>query len=169
MHENHCKGIGDYYGQAITVDEDQYVYTTGYLNSSADMDPEVGTSYMGSGIGVIFVSKLDLNGDDVWAITTPTLGFGYGADTSLCTAITITQTDEALEDAVIHLYPNPATETLNIQAQDLIESVTITNLLGAVVQFETMNHFSVAQLPQGIYLVRVQTASGTNNVRFMKL
>lgn len=333
-------GVGDYYGQGIAVDANQNVYTTGYLNGSVDLDPGIGTIYMGSGIGELFVSKLDLNGDYVWAITTPTSGFAYGnsiatdatgaiyltggfmgtgdfdpgagtqtltavgnmdvfilnldsagafsnvwqmggsstdrgesiivdatgsiyttgtfinavdfdpsagtlnftsygnkdmfiqklgdcqmnvqiavngntlsaqpsgvsyqwwdctllapvqgansqnftptvsgnyaviasqgscADTSVCTAITVTGTNEVLSVSDIRLYPNPATETLNIESQELIESVTITNLLGDVVQIEVVGRFSVAQLPAGVYLARVQTASGTSNVQFVKL
>lgn len=332
-------GAGDYYGQGIALDADHNVYTTGYINSSVDMDPGPNSLYMGSGIGVIFVSKLNANGDYAWAKVLPTSGFGYGnaiavnansevyitggfmgngdfdpgagtttltavgnmdvfilnldsaggfmnvwqmgssttdrgesifvdatssiyttgtfgdsadfdpgagtltltsmgnfdsfvqkigncllntgvtvsgntlsanqpgasyqwmdcnlfapvsgangqsftptasgnyavivsqgtcADTSTCTTVTITQTDDALAAAAIQVYPNPATETLNIQSQEVIESITLTNLLGAVVQMETTDRFSVAALPQGVYVLRIQTASGLKNARFVK-
>ncbi len=71
-------GAGDYYGQGIAVDADHNVFTTGYINSSVDMDPGPNSLYMGSGIGVIFVSKLNAAGDYVWAKILPTSGFGYG-------------------------------------------------------------------------------------------
>jgi streptogramin lyase len=65
-------------------------------------------------------------------------------------------------------FPNPATSMLNIQTIDAIEMITIYNLAGAAVQTETKNVFSVAELPAGVYLLRVQTAGGIGTSRFIK-
>lgn len=65
-------------------------------------------------------------------------------------------------------YPNPVVSILNIQTTEVIETITIYNLTGAVVQTETKNTFSVAELPTGIYLLCLQTESGISTSRFIK-
>lgn len=331
-------GISDFSGAGIAVDADHNVYSTGLLSGGVDMDPGVGVVNLGTNVAEAYISKLNSNGEYVWAITLPTSGFGYGnslaldpngnlfcignfggtgdfdpgagvqtltaggawdgyilnldsagaflnvwqiggsssdqcyglfvdasssiyttghfsntvdfdpgpdsvsftvfgledafiqkfgncqmnpgvttnggtlvadqpgvayqwlvcnpftpipgansqsfspgasgtyavivsqsacADTSTCMAVTLTQTEHSLADA-IKVYPNPATEILHIHAQAPIESVILTNLLGAVVQMETTNRFSVAALPQGVYLLHIRTASGRHNARFVK-
>ena len=55
-------------GVSITVDSSGNVYTTGYFNSTVDFDPGAGTSNLTSaGNTDIFISKLDTDGDFVWA------------------------------------------------------------------------------------------------------
>jgi Tol biopolymer transport system component len=55
-------------GIGITVDAGSNVYTTGYFSNTVDFDPGAGTANLTSaGNRDIFVSKLDGNGDFVWA------------------------------------------------------------------------------------------------------
>jgi hypothetical protein len=56
-------------GQTVFTDAAGNVYTTGYFNGTADFDPGAGVSNL-TAIGItddIFVSKLDANGNFVWA------------------------------------------------------------------------------------------------------
>jgi len=59
-------------GLGITVGADGSVYTVGYFFGTSDFDPGPGTANMSSGIqNDCFVSKLNSNGDYVWAIQIP--------------------------------------------------------------------------------------------------
>jgi len=61
-------GMSSDIGRGIALDSSGNVYTTGYFSGTADFDPSAGTSNLTSaGSGDIFVSKLDSNGNFVWA------------------------------------------------------------------------------------------------------
>jgi hypothetical protein len=68
-----AKSIGnsttdDHVGSAITVDASGNVYTTGFFHGVVDFNPGGGVSNLSSnGNGDIFVQKLDVNGNFVWA------------------------------------------------------------------------------------------------------
>jgi gliding motility-associated-like protein len=59
------------FGYGITVDASGNVYTTGWYDGTVDFDPGVGTFNLsannGSGYYDVFISKLDANGNFVWA------------------------------------------------------------------------------------------------------
>jgi PKD repeat protein len=58
----------DDFSRSIAVDNSGNVYTTGYFNGIADFDPGIGTyNLTWGGYHDIFISKLDNNGDFVWA------------------------------------------------------------------------------------------------------
>jgi hypothetical protein len=74
-------------GYGITVDTSGNVYTSGYFQGTADFDPGPGTAQLTSaGELDIFISKLDTNGDFVWARgiggTLEDRGYGLSIDTS---------------------------------------------------------------------------------------
>ena len=66
-----AKGIGgpsfNNWGYAITLDRLGNVYTTGFFAGPADFDPGPGTFIINSAAIDIFISKLDNNGNFVWA------------------------------------------------------------------------------------------------------
>lgn len=65
-------------GLGITVGADGSVYTVGYFFGTSDFDPGPGTANMSSGIlNDCFLSKLNSNGDYVWALQIPG-GFNQG-------------------------------------------------------------------------------------------
>lgn len=66
-----AKSMGGIYadaGNSIAVDDSGNVFTTGYFRDTADFDPGIGTYILRSvGDDDIFISKLDRNGNFVWA------------------------------------------------------------------------------------------------------
>ena len=70
------------------------------------------------------------------------------------------------EETHVALYPNPAKESVTILAEDEIQSVVVTNLLG-----QTMSQYLVQGIsqfvidtepyPSGIYLLRISTKKGS--------
>ena len=72
-------------GRAIALDSAGNVYTTGWFGGTVDFDPGPGTYNLTSaGVEDIFVSKLDVNGDFIWAKrmggTSDDNGFGITVD-----------------------------------------------------------------------------------------
>jgi gliding motility-associated-like protein len=59
------------FGYGITVDASGNVYTTGWYDGTVDFDPGAGTFNLAANNGLgyydVFISKLDANGDFVWA------------------------------------------------------------------------------------------------------
>jgi len=66
------------------------------------------------------------------------------------------------------LYPNPATSTLSIETDAIIETISIFKITGELVQTETSKSFSVAALPSGIYLMELNMGNGIQTKRFIK-
>ncbi|MFZ9452434.1 MAG: SBBP repeat-containing protein, partial [Bacteroidia bacterium] len=63
----------------VAVDGSGNVYTTGYFQNTADFDPGLGTSFLSSqGGNDIYISKLDANGNFVWARRIGGWGDDYG-------------------------------------------------------------------------------------------
>ncbi len=71
-------------------------------------------------------------------------------------------------NAEVIVYPNPTNSTLTIKTEETIETVTVYNLLGAVVLEEKNNSFTVEQLPAGVYTLRIKTTNGLGTTRFVK-
>ena len=63
-------------------------------------------------------------------------------------------------DILLMVYPNPAREQVTIDGAEAAE-VQVYNALGQVVKtMRGTNEITVAELPQGVYLVRIRDAEG---------
>lgn len=80
--------------------------------------------------------------------------------------------NEAGEQAFVAIYPNPASTTLNLNANTDISKVVITNSLGQVVYDSEVNlstkQIDISQYEAGMYLVRVETDNGTAIQKLIK-
>src|SRR5688572_23717107 len=64
---------------SISVDDNGNVYTTGYFAGTSDFDPGTGVfNLTAGGSGDIYISKLDADGDFVWAIAMGSPTFDRG-------------------------------------------------------------------------------------------
>jgi Leucine-rich repeat (LRR) protein len=109
--------------------------------------------------------------DDVAYSNTNWTGFGYAFDaqTSFSTSCAMpTGVEEITNNINVSIYPNPATNQLNIETAAIIESIAIYNLLGKLVQIENTASFSVQDLENGAYLLKIRTSRGLVNKRFVK-
>ena len=75
---------------------------------------------------------------------------------------------EETENSLLNLYPNPAKQSLSIEAEGMTH-VTVYNLLGQMVYDADCNsnmmNISVFNWNEGIYMVKVKTAKGMTSQR----
>ena len=72
--------------------------------------------------------------------------------------------DESVTDAHVCIYPNPANNLVHIEEIDVSE-VQVYNALGQLVKtVRDTNEISVADLPQGVYLLRIADAEGIKHM-----
>lgn len=89
-----------------------------------------------------------------------------------CSGNSATQDVSSLFNPV-KIYPNPARDVLNIKAQGVYpESFTIYNMSGKVIKNflndENMNQINIADIPNGTYLLQIQTKDTIYGMRFIK-
>jgi len=79
---------------------------------------------------------------------------------------------ENFEVSKVKMYPNPATNVLNIEALASIEKVAVYNLLGQQVISETPNKelvtLDVSTLQMGVYVVKTTVDGNVSSTRFIK-
>lgn len=72
----------------------------------------------------------------------------------------------------IKMHPNPATEVLNLQSEQIIENVSVYNSLGQEVLHATPNAalatVNVSSLQNGIYLINIQANGAVTAKKFIK-
>jgi hypothetical protein len=68
----------------------------------------------------------------------------------------------------VMIYPNPATDRINILTSSAISSVVITDFSGKTVYSGTASVVDISAFANGVYFVRTVTGSGTSNMKFIK-
>ena len=116
--------------------------------------------------GYEFVSWSDGNTENPRVITV--------SETAMYIA-TIAEAASGIEDnyaANVSIFPNPTNDILNISSSEIISSVEIVNAMGQVVRRIEVNSdnlvCNVAELPSGVYLVRVKGAKSFCQRKFIK-
>ncbi len=95
--------------------------------------------------------------------------YGFDAQTSFSTNCALQTGVEKIRNNInVSIYPNPATNQLNIETTAIIESITIYSLLGKLVQVEKETSFSVGRLENGAYILKIKTNKGLVHKRFIK-
>ena len=76
-----------------------------------------------------------------------------------------TNTNQLDLSQLVHVFPNPTSNVLNIQSEDLtIEQITLTNIAGQVIETKMINNYQtelyMQNLPNGIYTLSIMTNKG---------
>jgi Flp pilus assembly pilin Flp len=127
-----------------------------WVQAGSDIDGEEAQDYFGGSV------SLSGSGDKliVGATTlfTSTAKKGYAKVYDLSGVLS----SDKFSQVSFTMYPNPATEVVNIELQDgvILESVTIYNNLGQKIKTINQNTVDVSTLAKGLYFVEVTTNHG---------
>ncbi len=125
-----------------------YTWNTSATGTGIAVSPTVTTNYT--------VTGTDANGCENNAVITQSV--------SLCTDIN--QLSNLTNE--LSIFPNPSSTNLTVKTDEEIQTISVYNSLGALVQTEKTNVFSVEQLSSGLYILKVKTEKGTQTIRFIK-
>jgi hypothetical protein len=90
------------------------------------------------------------------------------SSTSDCVEVTITNIQDAGDLSQARFYPNPAEDEINIEAGEDFNFVELLDLSGKQVMRSTERKLSVAELPAGVYLVKIYLHKGVTTQRMLK-
>ncbi|MFK7932303.1 MAG: T9SS type A sorting domain-containing protein [Saprospiraceae bacterium] len=77
--------------------------------------------------------------------------------------------EEVLSDVAVEIFPNPATDLVQINTDLIIENVLVFNVNGQLVQtFDTDNAINIRSLAKGLYWLKIQTAEGVVTKKILK-
>lgn len=92
-------------------------------------------------------------------------GTGFSVDNIRINNLVALSTNEVSEKQSVKIYPNPATERINIEVDDKIQSITIFDVKGRLVKNIQESGISngkiidVSDLSTGMYIVKVKTTT----------
>jgi len=75
---------------------------------------------------------------------------------------TMTTSGAGIDDLTnaVNVYPNPATDVLNFQVNEEVNSIELFGMDGKLAMTSTQNAMNISALPNGIYFYTVNTVSG---------
>ena len=118
-----------------------YLWSTGDTTATITVSPTVPTRYV-----VVGTSQ-------------------YGCIDSAATTVVCSETSIAnAEDIAFKLYPNPASTSITVESS-AIETITIYNMLGKIVEKMTLNGKTTVEIPvgnfaQGVYVISLENKNG---------
>lgn len=84
------------------------------------------------------------------------------------TGTAVLGTDDLTLNSDIRLFPNPATDVLNISGLTETSKVSVFNLLGQKVLTSDSNAINVSSLSNGMYIVNIEDENASKTLRFVK-
>ena len=117
---------------------------------------------------VVTVTVIDIHGNSISDTATVTVT----DPTDFCGALGVVKN----EKATFALYPNPTSDTIYMESgnQTIIHSVSLYSLSGQLISKESNKQklekfsLSLSSLPQGMYILKLETNDGTFTERVMK-
>ena len=145
LHSSDRKRI---YGDYQNGENEEYVHRQLQINSWQNGEYHFSIRVLGSSVDGVFCDSIQ----DLSAYQCV-----FYLDKSLSVA--------HIENIVVRLFPNPASDRISVECGTEMRCVTLYNALGQQLLRVNPNapqaELSVSGLPRGLYLLRVQTASGT--------
>lgn len=127
------------------------------------MDETVGVFVDPTGLDVgTYTSQI------VVATNDPVTNYNY-IDVTLDIALS---TSELNKTEAVVVYPNPTSDQINLQADQNITEVKVTNYLGQIVNVyemnETQSSIDMSQLESGVYFIEVTTEASQHTIKVVK-
>ena len=92
----------------------------------------------------------------------------FGSGVFACESDLLNIENNTAKMKTIILSPNPTTNLLNINTNQVVVAAKIFDIRGRLMQSETTTSFSVSSLPAGIYILTISTENGIQSERFIK-
>ncbi len=113
-------------GYAIDIDASGNVFTTGSFKNTTDFDPNAGTATLtAAGLQDVFISKLDVNGNYVWAKKVGGTGDDYGRAIAIDASGTVYTTGQFMSN--VDFDPSASTSTLGSFGNDDAFILSLSN------------------------------------------
>lgn len=105
---------------------------------------------------------IDLSGNDRIFNTTIDLGaYEYNS--------TLSVDDISLDENTVKLYPNPATDVVNIKTNQTIKNVRVFNVNGQkVLDIANQSQINISNLPTGMYFLNITTNQSNQTIKILK-
>jgi hypothetical protein len=85
----------------------------------------------------------------------------------------LTYSENINENNLLKIYPNPATEILNIETEGIMERIMINDIYGRRILLEEPHSrkyiLDITGLPAGLYIISVETSNGIYSSKFIRL
>lgn len=105
--------------------------------------------------GDVFLNNAEIYFDFNEAIITNT------AETEIVAELSLNE----YENDEFYIYPNPATDILNVQSQEQVSKIEVFNNLGQkIMKLFNTNKVDVSNLEFGVYFIKIQNVSGYQNI-----
>ncbi|WP_304141327.1 T9SS type A sorting domain-containing protein [Mesoflavibacter zeaxanthinifaciens] len=140
---------------------------TDNLNLDAEYKPTSASNYIvdqgdNAHYDEALFGDIDLSGNDRIFNTTIDLGaYEYNS--------TLSVDDFSLDENTVKLYPNPATEVVNIKTNQTIKNVRVFNVNGQkVLDIVNQSQINISNLPTGMYFLNINTNQSNQTIKILK-
>ena len=158
------------WGMDIDLDKLNNVYTTGFFLGPADFDPGAATFILNSAGIDIFISKLDKNGDFVWAKSAGGANIDQGYAIAVDRSLNVYTTgqfgataDFDLEASTYYLTAIPVSDPFVLKVAQCISTI-YTTVNAAICDGQSYYAGGANQTTAGIYMDTLQTLIGCDSI-----
>lgn len=177
-------GAFERFGWAIDLSDDGTILAVGapqendtrFFKFENDIWNMVGNAIPGAAVNDDFGYSVDLSSDGTKVVVGDPNNNVNGSDSGFAQVYDLTEvlSVEAFASDVFTVFPNPAQNTLNIKSNDVLKSISITDINGKQIEFNSNLHgvkdglIDVSELNSGLYFLNIQTESTQQILKFIK-